>query len=1234
MLRRKTKLAWLLSLLLGMTTSLAAAEKVNVIPTSAAHPFTMENGTLKGNNASFKDDHHIDWMNNGDYATYTLDNTIDAQYYTVTFTAGTTQPNVTLNFSIKNAEGQSVCNQDISIVNNNDWSSTARSYDFRTQEMLKGRYTMVITFKSSGGNGTTANVNNIVFAGKQKFVAETLDNEPLTVTFPLDLGTEGQTATFGPKAEAAGWFKANYVSHGSGLSVESASRSLTTFKPAKSNEGSANDDNAIDFIIIPKSGLKFTPTSVSFNTTRFGTDGGKVDVSWLNADGTTTSLDKGIQPNRDNATPSVTEYSRELTGMAAADGLCGLRLNLYSLGNTKVVGFGNVVITGTLSGTTESLKQCKLTVKAQPTAAGKVTLTPNSNVFDEGDEVSVTASENFGYHFAGWQDAGGQVVSTENPYTFKISDDTQLTAVYDLKKTFELKLALTGGAQANLVSVEPAGTYIGTRRMYEEGTEVKLTAQNNKVLTFIGWENQSTDAERIIKMEADQSVTANFSAVDYIVGWDFYNDQPGQERAADYKSDTENAGLLSLHNASGQTIGWLTRGIGNGQENGRYAARIWKYRSEGYYYEISFSSLGYTGLKVSSALGVSYNTYAVNNVEYSIDGKNYTKIGTFNLTGSGWFDNEFNLPAEADNQPLVYIRWMPDRSAKLVGNATDYDGLAISDIFVTADASAQGDEQAVLVSSNPTDGSTGASSNGSIILTFDKKISLGTGKATLGDEQIEPIVSGKTAVFQYTGLKYATKYTFTMPEGLLVSRSGKPVAATTISFTTMERRQPEARLYDVVVAKDGSGDYTTVQDAVNAAPTRRARPYLIFVKNGEYREHVDIPATKTYLHIIGQDRDKTVILNDLLSGGDTSKNVGTDLGSTVTVKGNNTFFENITIENEHGHTKRNGPQALALNTSGDRIALNNVRLLSYQDTWLTTNVSNNRHYIRHSIIEGAVDFIYNSGNVFFDADTLEINRSSGGFIVAPAHGSDVKWGYVFRDNIIRPVTGMTVSDIWLGRPWHNSPKTVFINTQLFVGVPAAGWYETMGGLPVLWADYNTIDAKGNPVDLSRRRDTYYKTEDGVKIYGKAQNHLTDEEAAQYTVKNVMGSTDNWQPDQLCEACEAPVPTLSGSSLKWDAVPYAICYVVTRNGEVERFTTDCELTVSDPAAKYQVQAVNEYGGLSLKGTANGSVGIELTPASQQPVAEQVYTLGGHRVGSLRPGLNIVRQADGTVKKIFK
>ncbi|MBR2102244.1 MAG: Ig-like domain-containing protein, partial [Prevotella sp.] len=603
----------------------------------------------------------------------------------------------------------------------------------------------------------------------------------------------------------------------------------------------------------------------------------------------------------------------------------------------------------------------------------------------------------------------------------------------------------------------------------------------------------------------------------------------------------------------------------------------------------------------------------------------------------GWYDMpDVALPADADEQDRVYIRWMPDRNSELIGAETDYDGLCISDVFVTAEAGALAEEQAVLVASNPEAGATGVSASGSIILNFDKKIKMGTGTATLDGEQLTPVISGKSAVFKYSRLKYNTTYTFTMPEGVLLSRSGNPVAATTITFTTMERTQPEARLYDAVVAQDGSGDYTTLQDAIDNAPAGRAKPWLIFVKNGQYKEHINIPSNKPYLHIIGQTRDKAVILDDKLCGGENGVHVS--VGATVVVNANNVFFENITLENSWGHEKQAGPQALALNTQGDRIALNNVALLSYQDTWITTGTSNNRHYIKNSLIEGAVDFIYQSGNVYLDGDTLLINRPSGGYIVAPSHTADVQWGYVFQNNVIKPYPGMNVTDVWLGRPWHNSPKTVFINTQTFVNIPAKGWYNTMGGLPVLWADYNTVDADGNPVDLSQRESYYYYIDSntGEKVEAfDVKNFLTDEEAAQYTVKNVMGGNDNWQPDLMCEACSAPQPQLRNGRLSWQPVPYAICYVITEGEEVVAFTTDTEYTAAT-GDDYKVQAVNEYGGLSLYGTASSTTatGVTISDRQEAETPEAFFFANGMQQSRPSRGINIIRMKDGSVKKVVK
>ena len=1117
-------------------------------------------------------------------------------------------------------------------------------------------------------NGETAQwrVNDISITAEKAEGPVTVSKTGFTATWELKSATmETNAAT-----SAEGLFSVANLSLGDKITAAGLRTDGTVirqqFQPTE--QAAAGDDNAaIVFTLKPKKTLTFTPKSLSFNASRVGTNGGAFDVV-VTSNGESKKIASGVTPQLAKEEPYISNHTFNLSDIPATDDIFTVKIYIYNLANNKQYAFSDVVISGDVEGTIEPTPVYTLSVGSNMTGAGKVSTNPVGAEFDEGTIITASATENFGYHFQSWTDETGEVVSTSKNYTFEIAANTTLTAQYTKANVYALNLTRTEGVAENLVQYQPEGNYVDGIHYYEEGTDVVLTAVNNRIMTFTGWDGDATGTSQTceVKMTGERNVTANFSAVDYIVGWDLYYDQPAKDRAADYKADSENAGMLSLRKADGTTNGWLTRGSSNGQENGKYAARIWKFLSEEWYYEISFSSKGYENLVISSCIGSDYNTYSENNVEYSIDGTNFTKIGTFDVPARAWDGpKEFALPEAANDQDRVWIRWMPNRESALVGVSSDYDGTSIAEIFVLADQKEGASQMPALVSSTPADGATDASANGSVILNFDAKVKAGTGVATLDGEEITPIISGKSAVFKYSGLKYNTQYTFTMPKGVLTSRSGNDVDEVVITFTTMERTQPEKRVYDAIVAQDGSGDYTTVQAAIDAAPEGRGKPWLIFIKNGQYKEHVDVPATKPYLHFIGQSRDGVVIKDDRLSGGDNAVHVS--IGATVVVNADNTFFESLTMENIYGHEKQNGPQALALNTGGDRIALNNVALLSYQDTWITTSTQKNRHYIKNSLIEGAVDFIYNGGDVYLDGDTLEINRPSGGYIVAPNHTADTKWGYVFKNNVLRAHPGVNVTDIWLGRPWHNQPKTVFINLQTFINIPAKGWYETMGGLPSLWADYNTVDANGNPVDLSQREDTYYYTQyykmvDGEKViatsrpeasdmsnwteekvYGTAKNYLTDEEAAQYTIKNVMGGDDNWQPDLLCEATEAPAPVFNDNTISWDEVPYAICYVVTRGDEVVAITTETSVDVNavvcakgsaalgtnDSEEPYKVQSVNEQGGLSKFGIATDATALNAVSAAKSAKSNVYYNIAGQRVNSSFKGMVI---SDG--KKYMK
>ena len=193
----------------------------------------------------------------------------------------------------------------------------------------------------------TAYLYSITVVQKPAEEAEVLTDKAATATFPFDTGEAGQTADFG---DNAGYFLNSKVELGDGLTYKDQNSSIgisqTRIQP-EAKGSAAGEDNAIQFIIQPKFGYTFTPKSVSFQATRYGTDGGKLDVAWVNPDGTTVSLATGVQPNRNNnETQKYTDFSYEISGATVAEGACGLQINLYNLDTGKQYGFDKIVITG------------------------------------------------------------------------------------------------------------------------------------------------------------------------------------------------------------------------------------------------------------------------------------------------------------------------------------------------------------------------------------------------------------------------------------------------------------------------------------------------------------------------------------------------------------------------------------------------------------------------------------------------------------------------------------------------------------------------------------------------------------------------------------------------------------------------------------------------------------------------------------------------------------------------
>ena len=409
----------------------------------------------------------------------------------------------------------------------------------------------------------------------------------------------------------------------------------------------------------------------------------------------------------------------------------------------------------------------------------------------------------------------------------------------------------------------------------------------------------------------------------------------------------------------------------------------------------------------------------------------------------------------------------------------------------------------------------------------------------------------------------------------------------------------------------GEGGYATVQEAVDAAPND-ATPYYIFIKKGVYEGHVQI--NRANIHLTGQNK-----LNTIISWNKTNADGGgVDHASTVNVTANDVSFDNLTIRN----TRINEGQALALYTKADRVIVTNSNLEGWQDTY-RTGKDGQRHLVRNSKITGTTDFIYGAGEAFFDSDTLHVLQTSN-VIVAPDHSSP-KYGYVLKNCVITAAKSGSKTN--LGRPWGNTPKVSYVNTQLTSGVSItdAGWVD-MGGLPTQMAEYNTVDANGNAVDLSKRKTSF--TAEGNTKTSKAV--LGKVEADSYKLDYVLRGSDEWDADWQAFILPAPYVYVSGGTISWaDPTGFAQCYLVIADG-VATMTTDTSR--ADDGKLVTVQCVSAYGVVGEMASSDHPTGISQSKSCVQVVRRQYYTTDGRLVNRLQHGLNIIREtmADGTVR----
>lgn len=321
-----------------------------------------------------------------------------------------------------------------------------------------------------------------------------------------------------------------------------------------------------------------------------------------------------------------------------------------------------------------------------------------------------------------------------------------------------------------------------------------------------------------------------------------------------------------------------------------------------------------------------------------------------------------------------------------------------------------------------------------------------------------------------------------------------------------ESRYPDprsgARDFDAVVSIDGSGTHATIQDAINGAPTDTTveKQFRILVKQGVYKEHVVIPANKKYIQLKGEPgvAKATVITMGTNVKTPDPANPGKTLSaqdsSTVFIDASDITCRDITFENK---TKREDKvQALACFIRGDRVSFLNCRFLGWQDTLRPDSSGRKicRQYFRDCYVEGHVDYIYAGGTALFDR--CQIHTKADGYITAASTAETTPYGFVFLD--CKVTTGPGVErGVYLGRPWRPFAHCAFIRCEIDGMIRPEGWHN--------WGKAEN--------EKTARFFEYLSSGPGAKPSARVDwsTQLTDQEAAAFTVENILRGNDAWNP---------------------------------------------------------------------------------------------------------------------------
>lgn len=287
----------------------------------------------------------------------------------------------------------------------------------------------------------------------------------------------------------------------------------------------------------------------------------------------------------------------------------------------------------------------------------------------------------------------------------------------------------------------------------------------------------------------------------------------------------------------------------------------------------------------------------------------------------------------------------------------------------------------------------------------------------------------------------------------------------------------------MTVAKDGSGDFISIQNAIDHTKSFPDQPITIFIKNGIYKEKVRVYPWNTNLTLEGEHQDSTILVYDDFFKKINKGRNSTFHTSTLSVESNDFCAKHLTIKNSAGEVG----QAIALSVSGDRCFFQNCKIIGHQDALYCTG-ENNRQYFFNCHIEGTTDFVF--GNAIVLLEKSVIHSKSNSFITAASTTKNQKFGFVFKECQLTAAQG--VEHVYLGRPWRKYAKTVFIHCDYGNHIVSEGWK--------IWSN------KENPTT------TFYAEYAKEKIEGRVawSHQLKKKQAKRYKNSKIFRG---WNPHQ-------------------------------------------------------------------------------------------------------------------------